>query len=206
MGFWSSVGNFFKSAAEKVAPFIPFAAPIASVASALIGKKSAEDTNQAQVGLFESQRSWEERMANTAHQRARADLEAAGLNPLLALNQGAATPHISPPQLINPGSMVAEAGSSAVQSAVATRTMNENIKLNRSQQAMNSAQTASIMEEAKRKALMNESLEFKTALDRYKFKRRMEAQDFEGLKDDVNEAMEMFNPFKSLFGSQRFGD
>lgn len=40
----------------------------------------------------EKQRNWEEKMANTAHQREMGDLEKAGLNPVLSANGGAVTP------------------------------------------------------------------------------------------------------------------
>lgn len=71
-----------------------FGSAIGNISSAYFGYRGQRETNIWNRDLAREQMAFQERMSNTAYQRAVSDMRSAGLNPILAYSQGGAS---SPP-------------------------------------------------------------------------------------------------------------
>lgn len=99
----------------------------ASLAGSMMSSKGQKDANAANVGLSREQMDFQERMSNTAYQRAVKDMRAAGINPAMAYTQGgASSPGGASIAQQNPYGGFAESGRS-ISSALALQKLDADI-------------------------------------------------------------------------------
>ena len=109
-----------------------FLGPLGAIGGSLIGglfgKSGQADANAMNPKVAREQMAFQERMSNTAYQRAAKDLNAAGRNRILALGSPASSPAGAKAEFQNENALLSEGINKGVSSAMGAIQLRQNIK------------------------------------------------------------------------------
>ncbi len=133
------------AAAGGMASWIgPAIAAGGGILSGMLGRSGQKGANKANLQIARENREWQERMSNTAHQRATADLEAAGLNRILSLGGPASTPAGNIATMQNVNKPLQEGINTATTQTISAAMARQQIKNLEAQRQLTVAQTGAI--------------------------------------------------------------
>ena len=113
--------------------FMGLAGLAGDIFGGLMSDRGQREANRRNLQIAREQMAFQERMSSTAYQRAAKDLEAAGLNRILALGSPATTPSGALATMQNEARGVGRGVSRAAHSAMALRTQGAQLKVIREQ-------------------------------------------------------------------------
>lgn len=156
------------------------------------------------------QMAFQERMANTQHQRQVKDLRAAGLNPILSANRGAAAPTGAMAPTPDYGSTVQGGLMNMVNTAISAKQLEEQIQMNRTIKGLNiskaaEADASAIAKHAQAGLYTDQALREMAQKNLYKSQNEMLQRDLEFLKSISPEAGGSSTINQILRGVETFG-